>query len=86
MSTRRLWVGIISVGWAGCAANVEQLKTRASIDLECQAANLEVRSIDPATKRVSGCNKEAIYVEQFNNARHPTWLLNSSVIATASSK
>jgi hypothetical protein len=75
-------VGIIS---AGCAANLEQLKTRASIDLECQSSTLAIRSIDAATKAVSGCGKEAIYVEQFNDSRHPAWLLNSSVRSTASS-
>jgi hypothetical protein len=81
-----VWAGIIAGGSAGCGAGLEQLKTRASIDLQCQASDLAIRAIDSATKMVSGCSKEAIYVEQFNDARHPTWLLNSSVISTASSK
>jgi hypothetical protein len=79
-----VWVGILS-GSAGCGAGLEQLKTRASIDLQCQASNLAIRDIDSATKRVSGCEKEAIYVEQFNDARHSAWLLNSSVLSTTSS-
>jgi hypothetical protein len=81
-----VWVGIILVGSAGCGAGLEQLKARASIDLQCQTSSLAIRAIDSATKRVTGCSKEAIYVELFNNARHPTWLLNSSVISTASSQ
>jgi hypothetical protein len=71
-----LSLGLIA---AGCGAGLEQLKTRAAIDLDCQPASLEIRAVDAATRSVSGCNKRAIYVELFNNARNPTWLLNSAV-------
>ena len=64
---------------AGCGATLEQLKNRASIDLECQASNLDVHAIDSATRSVNGCGKQAIYVEQFNHSVRPAWLLNSPI-------
>ena len=68
---------------AGCGATLEQLKNRASIDLECQSASLAVRPIDAATRSVSGCGKQAIYVEQFNHSVRPAWLLNSAITSSA---
>jgi len=67
----------------GCGATVEQLKVRAAIDLDCQPASLAIRPIDAATRSVSGCGKRAIYVEQFNHATRPTWLLNSAIAPAA---
>jgi hypothetical protein len=73
---------------SGCGATVAQLRNRAAIDLSCQPSRLDVRPIDSATRSVSGCGKQAIYVEQFNHSVRPTWLLNSSItsigIASAS--
>jgi hypothetical protein len=68
---------------SGCGATVEQLRNRASIDLECQPASLSIRTIDPATRSVNGCGRQAIYVEQFNHSVRPAWLLNSSIAPAA---
>jgi hypothetical protein len=63
----------------GCGATVQQLKTRAALDLDCTAARLDVKQIDSGTRQVEGCGKRAIYVELFNNSRYPVWMLNSDV-------
>jgi hypothetical protein len=63
----------------GCGATLEQLKTRAALDLDCTQAQLDVQKIDGGTRRVEGCGKRAIYVSIFNNSRDPVWLLNSDV-------
>lgn len=68
---------------SGCGATLGQLKNRAAIDLDCQPSSLAIRSIDSATRSVNGCGKQAIYVEQFNHAVRPTWLLNSSIAPAA---
>jgi hypothetical protein len=70
---------------AGCGASLEQLRNRASVDLGCQASNVAVHPIDAATMSASGCGKQAIYVEQFNDSRHSTWLLNSAIASAAPS-
>jgi hypothetical protein len=92
MNRTQSWFGILTVATVGlgalggCGAGLGQLKTRAAVDLECPADSLVLSAIDPATRRVSGCGKEAIYVEQFNDARHATWLLNSTILARSSPK
>jgi hypothetical protein len=75
---KSLWVGAVLM-LAGCAASLEQLKTRASLDLDCDAQRIELKPVDQGTQQAQGCGKKAIYVVQFNNARYPTWLLNSEI-------
>ncbi len=70
-----------AVGFMGCGATLSQLRGRASVDLSCAPESLQLQALDGATQVVSGCGKRAVYVEQFNNARHPTWLLNSNIEA-----
>lgn len=77
-----LAAGLLVLG-SGCGATVAQLKNRASIDLDCQPSSLAIRSIDSATRSVSGCGRQAIYVEQFNHSVRPAWLLNSSIAPAA---
>jgi hypothetical protein len=77
MRTTAMWIAMVTLG--GCGATVQQLKTRASIDLECTDAQLDVKQIDAATRQVEGCGKRAMYVQIFNNSRYPTWMLNSDV-------
>jgi hypothetical protein len=67
------------VAFTGCGATLPQLKTRASIDLECTEAQLAVKQINSGTRQVEGCGKRAMYVELFNNSRYPTWILNSDI-------
>ena len=63
----------------GCGATLPQLRTRASFDLSCTPGSLQLQPLDDATEVVTGCGKRALYVQLFNNNRHPTWLLNSNV-------
>jgi hypothetical protein len=64
---------------AGCTANLQQLKTRAALDFDCHEQSIEVKEVDSGTQQAFGCGKRAVYVVQFNNARYPTWLLNSEI-------
>jgi hypothetical protein len=66
---------------SGCGASLQQLKTRAAIDLDCDSTQLTLQEIDVGTQRVDGCGKRALYVQMFNNNRFPTWLLNSDIRA-----
>ena len=76
---RRAAIGCVVVALAGCGATLQQLETRASMDLECAPAELKVKQIDAGTRQVEGCGKRAMYVEAFNNSRHPAWMLNSEI-------
>jgi hypothetical protein len=67
---------------AGCGATQAQLRARASLDLSCAPESIRTEALDSGTQVASGCGKRAIYVELFNNARHPTWMLNSNVEPT----
>jgi hypothetical protein len=70
-----------ALAFTGCGATLSQLRNRASVDLSCTPESLQVRPLDGATEIVTGCGKRAIYVQEFNNARYPTWLLNSKIEA-----
>ena len=75
--TRSTLLGLFLL--AGCGATVPQLQTRAALDLDCRADAISVVAVDRATRIATGCGKQAIYVENFNNSRHPGWLLNSEI-------
>ena len=77
MRKTMMWSVVVML--TGCGATLQQLKARASLDLECAETQLEVKTIDSATRRVEGCGKRALYVEIFNNSRDPAWMLNSDV-------
>ena len=77
MRATMMWCAMVML--TGCGATLPQLKTRASLDLDCPETHLDVKTIDSGTRRVEGCGKRAIYVEIFNNSRHPAWMLNSDV-------
>jgi hypothetical protein len=74
----RAWLGLLVLS-AGCGASMQQLKNRASIDLDCDIPQLAIRDVDAATRRVNGCGKQAIYVEQFNHGVRAAWLLDSPI-------
>jgi hypothetical protein len=76
---KRTVLSCLLATFTGCGATIPQLRTRASIDLECTDDRLEVKVIDTATRQVQGCGKQAIYVEIFNNSRYPAWMLNSEI-------
>jgi hypothetical protein len=77
MQKTMMWCAVVML--TGCGATVQQLRTRASYDFECTETQLHVQAIDSGTRQVEGCGKRAMYVEIFNNSRHPTWMLNSDV-------
>ncbi len=77
MRRTAMWCAVVTL--TGCGATLQQLKTRASIDLDCTEAQLDVRPIDSGTRQVEGCGRRAMYVEIFNNSRYPAWMLNSDI-------
>ena len=83
MPRMMMWCALLTL--AGCGATLPQLKTRASMDLDCAEAQLDVKQIDAGTRQVEGCGKRALYVEIFNNSRHPAWMLNSDIRTQARS-
>ncbi len=70
---------------AATRASPEQLVARASFDLECDAAELEVVPIDDKTRGVKGCGKRATYVStcetganRYGTYQHDcTWVMNA---------
>lgn len=48
---------------AGCGATIEQLKSRASYDMNCPEEELVVINIDHRTKGIRGCGKKSTYLE-----------------------
>ena len=76
---RKAAIGAVVMLFMGCGASLQQLKTRAALDFDCEAETILLKSVDQATEVASGCGKRAIYVQQFNNNRYSTWLLNSEV-------
>jgi len=68
------------VSLLGCGASLQQLKTRAALDLECEAGAISLQQVDKLTQQASGCGKRAIYVQQYNQQQvAATWLLNSEI-------
>lgn len=62
-------------------ASQQQLVKRASFDLGCPEAQLDVVEIDQRTRGVKGCGKRATYVETCDNlgqgAHNCTWIMNT---------
>jgi len=80
-----LALAIAAVGLAGCGATLDQLQSRAAIDLDCQPEAISSRELDSQTRIASGCGKRAVYVETCTGRNHSgcTWLLNSPVRPTS---
>lgn len=81
---RLFGVGVLGVALGGCfgttGASVEQLKARATFDLQCPAPATEVVELDARTRGVRGCGKQLTYVELCDNRPdgwHCTWVINS---------
>ena len=71
----------------GCAhATVEQLRKRASFDLDCPEGQITLVEIDPRTTGVRGCDRKATYVETCETGSgdygtyrtNCTWVLNAA--------
>jgi hypothetical protein len=67
----------------GCGASVDQLRSRASFDLQCPEGQIQTTQIDDRTVGVRGCGQQATYVESCANPQAMgslqdcTWILNT---------
>ena len=72
------WVLLLT----GCSATLEQLKDRATFDLQCSENQLRLTRIDDRTYGVAGCGKRATYVDtcdQLQTRADCTWVLNADL-------
>jgi hypothetical protein len=76
----------VSLLLGGCGATPAQLRVRAAFDLGCDPAAISTRELDAGTRVASGCGRQAVYVENFNQSVHPVWMLNSEVRSLPSGK
>jgi hypothetical protein len=69
MLNRVLYVAAIAAfGW-GCgheSAATQQIRSAASVDLECDASMIEFIDDSPMQKRVTGCGRTLTYMYQCN--------------------
>jgi hypothetical protein len=69
---------LIVLPLAGCrmSPNLSTLKTRAAFDMKCPAPSLDLTKLSPEVYGVSGCGRQATYV----NGEHSwdDWTLNST--------
>ncbi len=75
-----LTLALVAEGCLGTGASSEQLKARATFDLQCPAPQVEIVDIDERSKGVRGCGKQMVYVEICDNRPdgwHCTWVLNA---------
>jgi len=59
---------IAALGW-GCgheSAATQQIRSAASVDLECDASMIEFVDDEPMTKRVTGCGRTLTYMYKCN--------------------
>ena len=75
---------IVLIGLLGCGASTEQLRSRASFDMNCPSDQLQIVEIDGRTQGVMGCGKRNTYVEscerygQTGGKTGCSWVLNST--------
>lgn len=81
ISDQRWPLLIVTVAAGACGATLDQLQSRAALDLDCHPKAISSRELDDQTRIASGCGKQAIYVETCTSPNHSgcTWLLNSSI-------
>jgi len=69
MSNRVVYVAVIvALGW-GCGhepAATQQIRSAASVDLECDASMIEFVDDQPMRKRVTGCGRTLTYMYECN--------------------
>jgi hypothetical protein len=63
VSARSFILALLLFQSACAAATLEQLRRRASFDLDCPEGELEVVELDERTKGVRGCGRRATYIE-----------------------
>lgn len=56
-----------------CASSIHEVTGKASQDLQCPVSQLTVTDVDGRTRRVQGCGKEAVFVEDCTAAPPCRW-------------
>lgn len=86
-------VALLMLALTGCVvasgASVQQLRVRATFDLQCPVSATELVDIDERTKGVRGCGKQLTYVEVCDSRPdgwHCTWVLNAPAWYVAPSR
>jgi hypothetical protein len=82
---KRTWGMILAwLAASGCGATLEQLQSRAALDLNCQPDAISARRVDNLTLIAAGCGKQAVYVQTCSGKGEGncTWLLNSEIRST----
>jgi hypothetical protein len=79
-----LIVGFLAPCACSSGASVGQLRARASFDLSCPSAQLQIANIDDKTRGVAGCGGRNTYVEDceregaFGWKAGCTWIMNAT--------
>lgn len=71
MLSRAVLVATITLPGLGCgheSAATQQVRSAASVDLECDASTIEFVEDDPMEKRVTGCGRTLTYMYKCNPA------------------
>lgn len=71
---------LLAILVTGCgAATADQLARRAAFDMKCERAKLQYVVLDDRTIGVTGCGKQATYVEacRAEPVRQCTWIMNN---------
>lgn len=72
LSLSALSLFVLSFG-GGCASSIHEVTGKASQDLQCPVSQLTVTDIDGRTRRVQGCGKEVVFVEDCTAAPPCRW-------------
>ena len=57
---------VLSVGCGHESAAIQQIRSAATTDLECEASAIEIVEDRPMEKRVSGCGRTLTYMHECN--------------------
>jgi hypothetical protein len=61
-----LALGVLALGCGHEPASTQQVRSAASVDLNCDASMIEFVDDKPAVKRVSGCGRTLTYMSKCN--------------------
>ncbi len=85
MTKARIPAALLITALSACivmASSQNQLVRRAQFDLQCANEELAFTPIDNRTQGVSGCGRQATYVEVCQPGSSCTWVLNSAPVAS----
>ena len=71
MSDKALYAAVVAVLALGCgheSAATQQIRSAASVDLECDPSMIELVDDQPMQKRVTGCGRTLTYMYKCNAA------------------